>query len=491
MEDKKLTRILRNCYGLQIQWDKSTARWLGPKAENKPSWVEDLSWCWKERGENTKLLGFSFEEGIDAGDMIRRCKQRVNEVCSNPLYGNLSIYGRVTIANAVLLGAFWSYIPLWAGDREELQKLEKQVVNFVWSGASMNTRNRAATKIITQRLKDGGLGLISLTGQYMAFTARMVRWAYHPGEHPLQRIIRAKVEELSMDAFGIPGVQWIYSPAREKIEGVSAVLRNVLATWEKLKCILRHRPLHTMEDWKGIQLWGTAQGSKDGKIRKVDSKAKKLLWEEGHKTLGDVATEDGMELAAWEQRKIRGTESRAVRTAFSKLSQQIKGPTEELEDTLHTFWGCSAVQSTWKAVRNFAAAAMNQEGWRPRCNHILLAKNLPRHLHKHEDWWESLRDATIWRIWMARNAKNFSGEDWHPRKIDSTIWYRFTLYIQAEWRQTRGDGREDFKTNWCFENLGIVLDDNQKLTIPRQAPWKSERVSSRRRVESTADSRPE
>ncbi|KAL3692573.1 hypothetical protein R1sor_006224 [Riccia sorocarpa] len=237
---KTLLDSFANATGLQIQWDKSTARWIGPRENNKPSWVTELAWCWKHRGEDTKLLGFSFEEGIKPEKILQKCKVKINQVCSNPLYGNLSIIGRVTVANASLLGVFWYLIPLWAGNLKELQTLEKKVVNFVWSGASLDTRNRAATAIIVQGTKEGGLGLISLTKQYMAFAARTMRWAYTHGGHPLQAILRGYVDDELMAAFGTPGPQWVYTAARSKLADASPVVTNIFQAWAKMKVHIKH-----------------------------------------------------------------------------------------------------------------------------------------------------------------------------------------------------------------------------------------------------------
>ncbi|KAL3698884.1 hypothetical protein R1sor_012960 [Riccia sorocarpa] len=268
------------------------------------------------------MLGFSFDEGIKAEEMLKSCKQRVNEVCSNARYGNLSVFGRVTIANAVLLGALWYYIPLWAGDLENLERIKKQIVNFVWSGASLNTRHRASTKIITQSLSEGGLGLISLTAQYAAFAARTLRWAYHEGRHPLQLIIRATVEEMSTEAFGGPGTQWIHTTTRSKPSGVSTVVTNIMTTQEKLKVLVTAGPLHNRGDWLQIPLWDSDREAKDGKTRKVDTRAKRLLWEAGFRKLEDMTTSNREELAEWEQRRHPGVESGAVQRTFIKVEKE-------------------------------------------------------------------------------------------------------------------------------------------------------------------------
>ncbi|KAL3691257.1 hypothetical protein R1sor_004908 [Riccia sorocarpa] len=145
-----------NATGLLIQWEKSTARWIGPEEGTKPQWVQELNWSWKERGHVTKLLGFSFEDGINAAEMLRRCKVKVNEICSSPLYNALSICGRIAVANASLLGAFctweklkrniqhrklytvdnWKEIALWGSSQEatdgKIRRIVSQARRTMW-----------------------------------------------------------------------------------------------------------------------------------------------------------------------------------------------------------------------------------------------------------------------------------------------------------------------------------------------------------------------
>ncbi|KAL3685733.1 hypothetical protein R1sor_003755 [Riccia sorocarpa] len=249
---KVLLEVFANATGLQIQWSKSAARWIGVGDQQKPEWVANLTWSWKGKGEATKLLGFDFEVGIDATAILRRCKRRVND-----------------------------------------------------------------------KQKEGGLGLLSVTHQYASFAAKTIRWAFHPGKHPLQALIRGHISLQSQVAFGIPGAQWVYTAAKPKCEGMSAVMENVFQTWESMKKWLQMPQLYTEEDWNSVQIWGTKQLSRDGKVRKVDTVARMALWEEGYRVLGDLRTDNGREIATWEQRKIKGAEMANIRKAFDKLTEQI------------------------------------------------------------------------------------------------------------------------------------------------------------------------
>ncbi|KAL3702077.1 hypothetical protein R1sor_020099 [Riccia sorocarpa] len=258
MNTKRPLDTFGKATGLQIQWNKSAARWISTDEGERPQWAEDLGWCWKDKTETTQLLGFPFEEGINREELYQKCQRRISDASESVLFGKLSVYGRVSMANSMILGALW-----------------------------------VASKVVFQRTRDGGLGLVSLTQQYLAFVARTMRWAVQKGKHPLKSIIQGAVEDENMEAFGVPGVQWMQT-----------------------------------QDWEVRPLWGTTNASKDGKVRKADSRARRLLWEVGYRRLGDMTTTDGKALAHWEQRKIQGAEQGTVKLAFTKLTANLQGPQE-------------------------------------------------------------------------------------------------------------------------------------------------------------------
>ncbi|KAL3695540.1 hypothetical protein R1sor_009616 [Riccia sorocarpa] len=271
MNTKRLLDTFGKATGLQIQWNKSAARWISTEEGERPQWAEDLGWCWKDKTETTQLLGFPFEEGINREELYQKCQRRISEASESAL---------------------------------------------------------VASKVVLQRTKDGGLGLVSLTQQYLAFVARTMRWAFQRGKHPLKSIIQGAVEDENMEAFGVPGVQWMQTHVSSKRLGKSDALKNIFATWTKLKKYVKGRTWHTVQDWEVRPLWGTAEASKDGKVRKAHSRARRLLWEVGYRRLGDLTTTDGKTLAQWEQRKIQGAEQGTVKLAFSKLTANLQGPQE-------------------------------------------------------------------------------------------------------------------------------------------------------------------
>ncbi|KAL3681634.1 hypothetical protein R1sor_024590 [Riccia sorocarpa] len=141
-------------------------------------------------------------------------------------------------------------------------------------------------------------------------------------------------------------LQWLYTGSRVKSEGMSTVLANILSAWEGLKKFLKPGILYTAADWMKIPIWGTSRGSLDGKIRKLDSRAKQSLWEEGYRSLGDLTSEQRLELATWENRRIKGVDNSKVKKAYSNLTALIEGPenlTWDEAKEVHVWeWSCTA-----------------------------------------------------------------------------------------------------------------------------------------------------
>ncbi|KAL3701763.1 hypothetical protein R1sor_019785 [Riccia sorocarpa] len=286
-------------------------------------------------------------------------------------------------------------------------------------------------------------------------------------------MIRRHIEEESYEAFGVPGMQWITIPMKSKYRGMSKVMRNIFAAWEKNKRWIEAESIHTLEDWRRIQLWGSAQEARDGRLRKADSQTKKLLWEDGYRTLGDLLIEGSEDKAGWEQRRYAWREQANVHRAYDKLTEQITGPSaarrqgEEkigsatnskrkkarcenraVEDVMHTFWSCPQAEEIWNHVRRFFA--LNQdptERWLPRCNHCVLAERLPGRFEECAERWEALRGATIWAIWLARNAKSFSGENGTGERWTAFSGTGSQYTSKSNGRRTRNDGRTSAKSS--------------------------------------------
>ncbi|KAL3685567.1 hypothetical protein R1sor_003589 [Riccia sorocarpa] len=119
-----------------------------------------------------------------------------------------------------------------------------------------------------------------------------------------------------------------------------------------MKPWIQYGTLLSREDWRRIPIWGSAQGARDGKIRKCNTQARKLLWEAGYMQLGDLTTDRDDTLAEWEDRKLKGVDTQNVRKAFEKLVAQVISieETQLKEDDVVEGWfeDPNEVGTVWK-----------------------------------------------------------------------------------------------------------------------------------------------
>ncbi|KAL3698453.1 hypothetical protein R1sor_012529 [Riccia sorocarpa] len=336
-------------------------------------------------GEETKLLGFTFEEQIKEDAMLRDCQRKILNFCNNRLYEKLSITGRITVVNSILL-------------------------------------------------------------------ARTIRWAFQPGDHPLQATIRGHVDAQSLAAFGIPGPQWAYTPARTKGDGMSKVLLK------KLKKHIRHPQILTRQDWDQTPIWGTAQMAKDGKIRK--SAEKDVVSRQGcnnHEVQQmDRFTRIDVENTGRWQRIWRT--SRARRESFFLWSicykitptnrwrfpsrprddQQkwcLRCDSQQVEDSLHAFWNYHKIAAIWKYSDILCKSSGSDAQVEAEMPTHTLAEELLKRLNKCADWWETLRGASLWAHMDSSKHHDFlmrKKAHYQNRKHPLVPLY---MYVWGEWRQ--------------------------------------------------------
>ncbi|KAL3682785.1 hypothetical protein R1sor_000807 [Riccia sorocarpa] len=158
--------------GLQVEWGKSSARWLS-NSQQRPTWTLDLDWTWVPPDNVEKFLGFYFRDGLDEDGIYEAIKTKVLTKINSPLLRSTTVHGRVVIANHIIYGIRWFVLPIWSANRAKLRKIEGLILRYVWGGnEAKKSRHRVTEKILHQGKIDGGLGLMSLQAQVQAFTAK-------------------------------------------------------------------------------------------------------------------------------------------------------------------------------------------------------------------------------------------------------------------------------------------------------------------------------
>ncbi|KAL3689068.1 hypothetical protein R1sor_015377 [Riccia sorocarpa] len=289
---KQLLHSYGMASGLMVQWGKSTARWISP--DQPPNWLHELDWAWADADETERFLGFQFATTLDHDSIYEGVRQKVLKVINSNSARSTSIHGRVVIANHLMFGIIWFILPLWAGDRNKMRNIEALILRYIWGGNEVSkARHRVAEKILHLRRKDGGLGLMSLQAQAQAFTAKLIRWAYIPGDHPLKSWLIAQFDAIANLRWGCSHITWVTSPSKGQWPPLSPILLHICQTWQSTSKLLG--PLHQLPilPWKNLSLWGPKTEGVRNISRSAKTESFTRLKHAGISDIGNI-THDGV-----------------------------------------------------------------------------------------------------------------------------------------------------------------------------------------------------
>ena len=97
--------------------------------------------------------------------------------------GELSLAGRVVVANSVLLSSIWYIASTWLFSRSIMLKVQRLIRNFIWGNTTGdNSVAKVASSVLIQSKKKGGLGLIDPFMQSKALITKHVVRSLLPGD---------------------------------------------------------------------------------------------------------------------------------------------------------------------------------------------------------------------------------------------------------------------------------------------------------------------
>lgn len=131
--------------------------------------------------EPTRYLGIMFtSHGIAEEVMLARLENGINTTVDRWHDRQLSLVGRVMLANACLLSKLWFAAHIIPFPHEFERRIVKKVKQFIWNGK----RCKVAEDIITRPKEQGGLGLLPLHEQAIAIFGTWVTKVLDPKEPP-------------------------------------------------------------------------------------------------------------------------------------------------------------------------------------------------------------------------------------------------------------------------------------------------------------------
>lgn len=179
-----------NVSGLKCDQQATSAVHLGRDALSLH--LANRQWYWKGPDNYSKLLGLYFGEGISTDltllKLIEKMEARLVGQKKNPR----AFMARVLAANQIIGGSQWYQMTLYSGSKQDLKKIGKTILNFLWAGQKESTMLRMDIDMLSQPKRKGGVGLIPSTMHVQCLPTKMVIFAMEDGDvvHPLQVILR-------------------------------------------------------------------------------------------------------------------------------------------------------------------------------------------------------------------------------------------------------------------------------------------------------------
>ncbi len=223
--------------GARINWNKSSTIWAS-RRERIWDWGQEVGLKWVPRGEGVKYLGvqvgFHLPTEANFNKMLSALKGKL--ICWS--HNNLSLAGRVLIANQVLLASTWYLAACWNPNPSMCNQVRGVVRNFIWGGKVALTRAKVKWDTLTLPITKGGLGIIDPKSQSEALFAKFLVRGLAPGGEPWKELIRHHADQTKLPVHGTgpdtTDIHWIF--AAPKLKRVPCSMwKSILGAWMNIR----------------------------------------------------------------------------------------------------------------------------------------------------------------------------------------------------------------------------------------------------------------
>ena len=144
------------CRGVKYNQDKCFALWLGG---NRYNIEQPLNFNWSSY--EIKILGYTY--GFSQENWLK-VKTKIQQSINKWSNLKLSLIGRKTIINQVLVCKIWYLAYVETPPKAIIQEIGRDIFNFLWNYKKVRI-NRVTTRML---IKEGGLGILDIETQYKA-----------------------------------------------------------------------------------------------------------------------------------------------------------------------------------------------------------------------------------------------------------------------------------------------------------------------------------
>ena len=231
--------------GAKVNWCKSMGFWVS--ARPLPSRRPSEFFRWIQEGVSVRYLGCQVGINVNKERLLAPLMLSLRKKLMIWDTIELSLAGRVMIANQVLLSSMWYIASTCLFSRSCLLQIQRMVRNFIWIGRSNNdARAKVAWSTLTTQFSDGGLGLVDPDSQCKALLAKFVVRAMLPGQGIWSNFLLNRLFDIKPSTGGSwkPSLRWAFlsnfkmRPIHGPIDGFMV---GICKAWEAVKFFLTRR----------------------------------------------------------------------------------------------------------------------------------------------------------------------------------------------------------------------------------------------------------
>jgi len=166
-------------------------------------------------------------------------------------HNQLSLAGRILVANQVLLASMWYIAACWNPNPRMITQIRSVVRNFIWGGKDAPARTKVKWDTLTFSTTQGGLGIIDPKAQSEALLAKLFIRGLAPGGEPWKELIQHKADQTRLPVHSkgpnITDVNWIF--AAPKVKRVPCSMwKSIIGAWMNVRpSLTKEKPSNIAE----------------------------------------------------------------------------------------------------------------------------------------------------------------------------------------------------------------------------------------------------
>ncbi len=136
------------------------------------------------KGKGTRYLGIQVGSHLPSKANFDKMMIALKSKLISWSHNNLSLAGRIMVANQVLLASLWYIVACWNPNPRMCALVRGVIRNFIWGGKDAPARAKVKWDSLTFSATQGGLGIINPKAQSKALLAKLLVRGLAPGGEP-------------------------------------------------------------------------------------------------------------------------------------------------------------------------------------------------------------------------------------------------------------------------------------------------------------------